>query len=60
MLVRTDNIATKAYINGHGGTRSSALNREVAMLFSWAEVHLASIRAEHVAGVNDTSADGLS
>lgn len=59
-MVRTDNETAKAYVNKQGGTRSSHLQWEEAMLMAWAEDNLASLRVEHLAGVQNISIDWLS
>lgn len=56
----TDNIAVKAHVNRQGGTRSKALMEEVRLLCRWAEHNVSSIRAEHIAGVDNVRADWLS
>lgn len=46
---QTDNVMAKTFINKQGGTRSSRLSAEVALLFQWEEPNLQTIRAEHLA-----------
>lgn len=60
VLIRMDNVTAKAFINCQGGTRSQILSRETTLLFAWAEKHLLSIAAEHLADLNNTQADWLS
>lgn len=60
VLIRTDNVTAKAFINRQGGTRSKALSREASLLFAWAEDNLLSITAEHLAGLENEEADWLS
>lgn len=60
ILVLTDNVAVKAHINCQGGTHSKALRTEAMALGTWAEIHLHSIRAEHITGVGNHQADWLS
>lgn len=70
VLVRTDNMITKAYINQQGqeililtktkGTRLRSLMREAFFLFTWAEQSLLSVRVEHLAGIQNVAADWLS
>ena len=60
VLVRTDNTATKYYINKQGGLASlelDALARELAL---WCDSRLKSIRASHLAGLQNNGADLLS
>lgn len=60
ILVKTDNVASKAHINRLGGTHSHLLMREAIHLGLWAERHLGSIRASHISGTANTQADLLS
>lgn len=60
ILVRMDNTTAKAYLNRQGGTRSRTLMGEASRLFQWAERHVLSIRAEHLAGIHNIAADWLS
>lgn len=60
VLVRTDNISAKAHINKQEGSRSLGLHKEFLKLFSWAEKHILSIRAEHIKVVDNVEADWLS
>lgn len=60
VLIRTNNVMAKAFINRQGGTRSRTLSWEAALLFDWVEVNLHSILAEHLAGLDNVQADWLS
>ncbi|XP_070591658.1 uncharacterized protein [Erythrolamprus reginae] len=60
ILILTDNVATRAHLNHQGGTRSQRLMEETMRLFNWAETHLASLTAEHIAGISNSTADWLS
>lgn len=60
ILVRTDNIAAKAYVNNQDGLKSSALQKEAMKVLKWLESHLLNIRAEHIKGTVDIQADWLS
>lgn len=60
ILIQTDNTTAKAFINRQGGTKSRGLMREASSLLQWAEVHLSSIKAEHLPGVLNLEADWLS
>lgn len=60
VIVRTDNVATKAHLNRLGGTRSRRLNEEAGRLGAWAETNLRSLRASHISGLVNTQANWLS
>lgn len=60
VLVRMDNLAAKAYLNNQGGLRSKTLHSVAHKLLIWAELHLASIRAEHMKGQDNVQVDWLS
>lgn len=60
VLVRTNNISAKAYLNNQGGSQSSALQREAMKLLHWAESHLDSVGAEHIKGTTNIQVDWLS
>lgn len=60
VLIRTDNTVAKVYINRQEGTLSRTLNKEVTLLFEWAEWHLLNIQSTHLAGMYNTTADWLS
>ncbi|XP_039189596.1 kelch-like protein 14 isoform X2 [Crotalus tigris] len=57
VLILTDNVASKAHVDCQGGTRSRSLMSEARLLGSWAESNLASLRAEHISGVENHQAD---
>lgn len=59
VMIRTDNVTAKAFINRQGGTRSTALSREASLLI-WTEENFQSIVAEHLAGLDNAQADWLS
>merc|ERR1711895_291884 len=46
VLVRTDNLTTKYYINKQGGLRSRCLDDLARSISLWSQEHLASLRAE--------------
>ena len=58
--VRTDNTAALCYINKQGGLASPALDRLARELTLWCDTRLRSIRASHLAGLQNTGADLLS
>lgn len=60
VLLLTDNTTTKAHINRQGGTRSRSLMLEAETLCHWAESHLLSLTADHIAGTDNVQADWLS
>ena len=60
VLVRTDNTTTMCYINKQGGLRSRSLHALAQELTLWCDVHLKSIRASHVPGIQNRGADLLS
>lgn len=45
VLVRTDDMVARCYLNRHGWTRCKALNLIAHHFFSWAEAHLFSLGA---------------
>lgn len=49
VLILTDNIMVKAHVNRQGGTRSKHLMQEARHLGRWAELHVLSLKAEHIA-----------
>ncbi|XP_040195283.1 uncharacterized protein LOC120928241 [Rana temporaria] len=59
LQILSDNIATVAYLNKQGGTRSRIL-QGIAQEMSWAEVNLGSISAVHLKGTQNSLADYLS
>lgn len=47
VLVRMDNITSKAHVNQKGIIHSKSLMKEISLLFTWVEANLTSLRAEH-------------
>ncbi len=60
VLVRTDNSATVAYINRQGGLRSRRMSQLARHLLLWSRKHLRSLRAIHIPGLLNRTADELS
>ena len=60
VLIRTDNTAALYYINKQGGLASPKLNQLARDLTLWCDSRLASIRASHVPGLQNSGADLLS
>ncbi len=60
VLVRTDNMATVAYINRQGGLRSRRMSQLARHLLLWSRKHLRSLRAIHIPGLLNRTADELS
>lgn len=60
VLVRTDNISVKAYINKQSGSNSLTLCTETAQLMCWSEWNLKSISAEPTNSHQNELADWLS
>ncbi len=60
VLVRTDNTATVAYINRQGGLRSRRMSQLARNLLLWSRKHLRSLRAIHIPGLLNRTADELS
>ena len=60
VLIRTDNTATMYYINKQGGLASPKLNRLAREITLWCSSRLASVRASHVPGLQNSGADLLS
>ncbi len=60
VLVRTDNTATVAYINRQGGLRSRRMSQLARHLLLWSRKHLRSLRAIHLPGLLNRTADELS
>ncbi len=60
VLVRTDNTATVAYINRQGGLRSCRMSQLARHLLLWSRKHLRSLRAIHIPGLLNRTADELS
>ena len=57
ILLRTDNIPTRAYINHFGGTHSHPLNALAMDLWKWCIERQIFLVAEHLPGVNNLIAD---
>ena len=60
VLVRTDNTATVAYINRQGGLRSRRMSQLARHLLLWSQKVLRSLRAVHIPGLLNRTADELS
>ncbi|KAI2644452.1 Transposon Ty3-G Gag-Pol polyprotein [Labeo rohita] len=60
VLVRTDSTATVAYINHQGGLRSGRMSQLARHLLLWSQTWLKSLRAVHIPGELNRSADQLS
>ncbi|KAL0204692.1 hypothetical protein M9458_002710, partial [Cirrhinus mrigala] len=60
VLVRTDNIATVAYINHQGGLRSRHMSQLARHLLLWSQKWLNSLRTIHIPGELNRAADALS
>ncbi|XP_061482234.1 uncharacterized protein LOC133384332 [Rhineura floridana] len=60
VLIRTDNTCAKSHLNRQGGTRSRPLQSLASIIFDWAEQHLQSLKAEHLRGIWNFTADWLS
>ncbi len=60
VLVRTDNTATVAYINRQGGLHSRRMSQLARHLLLWSRKHLRSLRAIHIPGLLNRTADELS
>ncbi len=60
VLVRTDSTATVAYINRQGGLRSRRMSQLVRNLLLWSRKHVRSLRAIHIPGLLNRTADKLS
>ena len=58
--IQSDNATAVAYINHQGGTKSQAAQREVSLIFLWAENHVPCISAIFIPGVDNLQADFLS
>ncbi len=57
VLVRTDSTATIAYINRQGGLRSRHMSQLARHLLLWSRKHLRSLRAIHIPGLLNRTAD---
>ncbi len=60
VIVRKDNMAVVSHINCQGGSRSRTLNRHARQLLLWAQDKFLSLRAVHVPGVLNLTANFLS
>ncbi len=60
VLVRTDSTATVAYINRQGGLRSRRMSQLARHLLLWSRKHLRSLRAIHIPGLLNQTANELS
>jgi hypothetical protein len=60
ILVATDNVVTKSYINKQGGTRSRTMMQETSLLYTLVMSRQWTIRARHIAGKLNVLADQLS
>ena len=60
VVIRTDNTTTMCYINKQGGLASPRLDALAHNLMLWCSSRLASIRALHVPGLQNSGADLLS
>ncbi|XP_057195734.1 uncharacterized protein LOC130557741 [Triplophysa rosa] len=60
VLVRSDSTAALAYINRQGGIRSRQLTRLSRRLLLWSQQVISSLRATHIPGVLNQTADALS
>ena len=57
ILVRTDNISTRAYINHFGGTHSWQMNHLAMQIWKWCIERQIFLTAEHLPGVLNQEAD---
>ena len=60
VLIRSDNVATCAYLNKYGGVRSPQLHRVASEILQWSYIHLKSLRASHIQGILNVGADLMS
>ena len=60
VLIRSDNVATCAYLNKYGGKRSPQLHRVASEILQWSYIHLKSLRASHIQGILNVGADLMS
>ncbi len=58
--VRTDSTATVVYINRQGGLRSHRMSQLARHLLLWSRKHLRSLRAIHIPGLLNRTANELS
>ncbi len=59
VIVRTDNMAVVSHINRQGGSRLRTLDRLARRLLLWSQDKFLSLRAVHVPGVLNLTADFL-
>lgn len=59
LLVWTDNTATVAYLNCQGGIRSHCMSQLTRHNLLWSQQRLKSVRATHILGVLNHTADTL-
>ena len=57
ILVRTDNVSTRAYINHFGGTHSWQMNHLATQIWKWCIERQIFLTAEHLPGVLNQEAD---
>jgi len=57
ILVRTDNISARAYINHFGGTHSWPINHLAMQIWKWCIEHQIFLTAEHLPGMMNQVAD---
>ncbi len=60
VLVHTDSIVTVAYINRQGGLRSRRMSQLARHLLLWSQKHLRLLRATHISGLLNRTANELS
>ena len=60
ILIMTDSMTTKAYINCQGGVISGWCNEWARHIWLWVAENAHSIRALHIPGKNNNVADTLS
>lgn len=59
VLVCTDNMTAKAYVNQQGRTRIRTLNKEEACVIQWVEIHVKLLKVVHVPGQTNYLVDSL-
>ncbi|KAG2190858.1 hypothetical protein INT47_001454, partial [Mucor saturninus] len=57
ILIKTDNTTSMAYMNKQGGTRSLPLMELATQLWKWCLQRGITIQSNHMAGINNTTAD---
>lgn len=60
ILVQTDNMTAKSYVNREWGMRSQSLKQEPALIMHWAESHRKSLKPIHIQGQDNSLEDWLS